>query len=431
MTLEFWIQSLIPSLLLISLVGLDYKQFGSPLVPSTFFGMYWALCLLVPLLLAPDFYFWPGAAWAILIFAACLRVGVQFGMALGNSKSVLAVRNTKIDVCQFHWGKEIIIACTISGMLSVYFILQSRGYAISSLLSLDIIMTIARDFSVARYSDNFTLPLFVNMLVAPTYLGAILGGAWFFCSKTPRKRLWGLLPFVPAGLQALIMTTRTSLVAPLLFYISTFMAVSVLHPSLWKRWRVKQVIRAGLLLMVAIGVYAGLQILRDALTIGEMNIAIEKSKVGFLGSPSVFSQWFEQTWFADPNPSWGVYSVAGLFNFFGIAPRELGIFPVGQFVGSEGWISNVYTVFRGLIEDFTLPGTLIVLCFIGSIAGFSYKKVSAGKYEWVAVLALFYSFTLWSPLGSIFNYNTFLLSWLLCFIFIGPVGFRFLRARPS
>jgi len=437
MTSENWVLSIIPSLLLLLLAWFARHQFGSWLFPSAFFGLYWALPLITSLILAPDFHFWPGAAWFILFFGWTVHVGTQLGWAIGNTNVKAIKRNSQARTFELFWGREILVTCTALGFLSVLITLQSRGYPLSMLLHPDLIPRVSRDFSIARYSEFYDPPLVARLLTAFVYLGSMIGGVWLGTgAEVPRRtRLLALLPFGPAGLLALIHTTRTSLLFPLIFFLATYFATLVLRQVNIGAGSVirdpKKIAYASLLILAGVGIFIALQMLRDKLTLDDISITLDKTRVSLLGTPSAFSQWLEREWLNGRELGWGAYSFAGVYDVLGIAERQQGIYVEGAYVGAGEWSTNIYTVFRNLIDDFSLPCAIIVLFVIGVGAGFAHRKVSTGAYPSLFLLSLFYAFTLWSTVVSIFNYNSIILAWFIFFGYLRLGGLRLLRPVSS
>jgi len=94
---------------------------------------------------------------------------------------------------------------------------------------------------------------------------------------------------------------------------------------------------------------------------------------------------------------------------------------------APGTRTNIYTLFRGLIQDFTLPGALIVLWIVGVIAGYAYNQTARGHLTWMPILIAFYAFAC-DFLTSIFNYNSILFAWVGLTVYIW--GICFYQMRP-
>ena len=67
--------------------------------------------------------------------------------------------------------------------------------------------------------------------------------------------------------------------------------------------------------------------------------------------------------------------------------------------------SNVYTVFRTLIQDYGTFGSLIVVLAAGFVGSRAYRAVIAGRPAWLATLTLVYAFMFAGMAVSVFSYT--------------------------
>ena len=100
----------------------------------------------------------------------------------------------------------------------------------------------------------------------------------------------------------------------------------------------------------------------------------------------------------------------GVFDLLGIAPRVQGLWADVDVLGPDEQVSNVHTVFRQLIEDFTVPGAAVLVFLCGIASGTAYRRLRDGRVEWLTVLVCFYVFVMPSYLASVYNYNSILLA---------------------
>jgi hypothetical protein len=75
--------------------------------------------------------------------------------------------------------------------------------------------------------------------------------------------------------------------------------------------------------------------------------------------------------------------------------------------------TNVYTFFRGLIEDFTAAGAALVAAWIGGCAGWIYSRRSRNSRVALFWLSAFYASFLYSPIVSLFSFNGAALAWVV------------------
>ena len=78
----------------------------------------------------------------------------------------------------------------------------------------------------------------------------------------------------------------------------------------------------------------------------------------------------------------------------------------------------IFTVFRGIVTDFTLPGAFLITTFIGFWMSIAYVRLLTGNLLFLAPLTLFYAFTMYSPIISIFLYNSIIMAWVIIFSII-------------
>lgn len=406
-------------------------QFKTWLAPSALFGLYWVLAIFFPLIFFPNLYFWPGAAWFIFLTVLCLHVGAQLGWAAGWVKEAGKIKRMfSLLGYDLAFGKQVFFFCAAMGVLSIFVTIHSRGYVLFEPRSLEVVEEISRGLIVARYGESYAPPLAARLLMAFVYLGAIFAGIWIRVKKSLRERLWAVLPFLPASATAVLQTTRSSLLYPLIFAVGGYCAFSVMtrnidrvKPKFWKNLAyTTSIVFAVVLLSV------GLEVLRAGPDSASLSLAAEKMRVVLFASPSAFSKWFEENLDLD-EPTWGKNTFAGMFEYMGMIERQPGIYTDRVDVSQQGESTNVFTLFRGLIEDFTLPGSLLMMFLLGIIAGFSYRRVSLGSIAYVPILAGFYSLVFWSGVISIFNYNTVVLTYLVFYICLSPFGLHLLRER--
>jgi oligosaccharide repeat unit polymerase len=136
----------------------------------------------------------------------------------------------------------------------------------------------------------------------------------------------------------------------------------------------------------------------------------------------VFSAWFQANALSTTfHPALGQYTFAGVFELLHIHTRVAGVYTEQVTIGGSTY--NIYTAFRGLIEDFTVPGALVFLALVGFGAQMAYQRVRPGNLPYAGLLAAFYAATLWSFVVDIFIYNSIVLA------FVVLVGYLILAAR--
>ena len=128
-------------------------------------------------------------------------------------------------------------------------------------------------------------------------------------------------------------------------------------------------------------------------------------------------------WFTSYQPTdltWGSRTFLGISNLLGIEERVQGIYPEFMNVGKNGFygISNTFTIFRPLVEDFGEVGAMVAMFVMGIFANMSLKAVTAHRaviFNQVVLVAIF-AYLMWSFSASFYAYTTYLAMFALVFV---------------
>ena len=402
--------NLIPALVLVSLALLARRTLGSWLSPGAFFSVFWSVAVWVPLAFAPDSLVAASGMWWIVASCVSVYVGSAAGVALVGS-------NPAGSPISRRWPglRLAIVGLSIAGFGAALDVLASRGYSYTVFFSPTSLAHVEREFSVARYIQGYTEPALERYLLACIYLAALLGGLLLADRRAGRWRWLALLPLLPGGAVAAVETTRSSIYFPIVLMVCSFLVAQVLvHQSLAALISVKRglVVGAATLFVVPLSIW--LQVARygysldNAYQLAEVSSRFRISSFGYL---SVFTRWFDISGMAPRELSLGTLTFAGLFDALGIQPRLAGLYAQSVYLGDSGVSSNIYTIFRGLIQDFSPAGALLFLLVIGMVATVGFVRVQTSDPRFAPILVAFYAATLWSFIVDIFAYNTILLAW--------------------
>jgi oligosaccharide repeat unit polymerase len=290
-----------------------------------------------------------------------------------------------------------------------------------------LIIEIGRQWASLRYSIDQSPPTIVSALTGLLFFAGWLGGLWFAVERSWRAAALGSLPLVFGLLQAFLSNARTGFIWLSLFVASPYLAALVLLPHRAPSFNPRRILEGALVVAAFVAFYALVQGLREGEGEQRTETTLLKTRVSTLSPPMSLSHWLRQDW-AGIQPSWGERSFAGVFDQLGIARR-------GQGLGWESdleieTVPNVYTGFRQLIEDVTVPGSIVLFAVLGLVVGLAYQGVRTARVGWLPVLAAFYSLTIGSYVALWTTYNSCLLGWVLFAFAVGRFGPRLLRPAP-
>jgi oligosaccharide repeat unit polymerase len=395
------------------------KSSGSWYSPAAFFAAFWCIFGGLPLVAGP---IQVAPAGMLFLAAACAAVWLGAWAVQRRSTAAPAPGPALQEPPLLGW---FIAACTVIGIVVVVMILGSIHVdATRRGISFGAIVTTIHELAIARNAGTWQEPAAARVLTTATYLGPLLSGLMIGIRNSGWTRWLSLVVLAPAIAITAILTTRSSLLIPIALGASSYLAACIAAgrpPTLTLK-------RAALLVGVVGVLAAGFVLIQMARYAGWSSgqpIAVVKlvwlDTFPYLG---VFSAWFQGNAVSTSfHPTLGQYTFAGVFDLQHIHSRVAGLYTDQVVINGTNY--NIYTVFRGLIEDFTVPGALVFLALVGFAVELAYRRVRSGRLLFAGVLAAFYAATLWSFVVNIFIYNSIVLA------FVVLIGYLAVASRPS
>ncbi len=383
---------------------------GSWFAPGAFFSLYWFVFMLYPWLLAPGYPIQAsGVLWILFSSCAvCAGAVVARGYMVYYHQQRWGQRPVVVKQLVFPWLNVILLCSIFLGLCAPVYLLHSQGYLNSSLLSVSYFLNVANRFSVMRYSEGFSPPVFSRLMVVFVYLAALLGGIRWSTATRRWEKMLAICSLVPALCMTAVLTTKASIFFALLLYFSSCIVgiIFIKQGKVAIGRFVKPIIASSIILLVVIFV-------ADNFRAGRIDKSIldvwHHLQSAFAGHMAVFSYWFDS--YQAEDARLGQFTFAGLYHLLGIAEREIGLY--SEPTSLPMLSSNIFTMFRGLIMDFSMAGSLMFLGIFGFLAEGAYICVAKQKYLFLPLLMLFYAVTFWSFVVSIMNYNTILVAFVI------------------
>ena len=97
----------------------------------------------------------------------------------------------------------------------------------------------------------------------------------------------------------------------------------------------------------------------------------------------------------------------------GLTERASGFYT--DFISIGPSVTNIYSALRGIITDFGIVGSFIFFGIFGFGSAIAFKSISNGNIFASVPLSIFYSFTIFSPLISIFTFNSIIIAFIMFF----------------
>jgi oligosaccharide repeat unit polymerase len=404
---------------------------GSWFAPAAFVGLVWSFFTGASLLIV-DYTVPARGLWMLVV----LVVAIQLGALIGHELQPRKQRRFGIDSANAL--DALIVPCRRYGLLCTSVALAGCVYFLyGSLQEFDLpftplgVLEVGARWTMLRY-DDITEPWSVRVFVTWFHPAALLGGVLFACSHKRSDRAIALLALLPAVFYGALTGARAAILLGLTCWIGGYVASQcVRSPGNLALFTAKRIALLLLTALCMIGMFASIDGIRDTAWEHAFVLDLQEQKLSnyMLAPAAAFADWYAHS--DASGTEWGARTFAGEFDLLHLKARIVGTYlDKVNVLGTES--TNVYTIFRGLIEDFTAFGAALVGAFIGGLAGWVYSASGSDARHTLFWLSAFYAFLLFSPLVSLFSFNGATLAWVVgWFVLTKPKSMSSLLTSPQ
>ncbi len=386
---------------------------SSWLSPPVFFSSLWSFFIIVPLIFAPQYPINSYGLWIITFFVYGLGIGSFIGNNFSNNQ---IIRDTKLlnknTFKPLFLIVEGMILISLIGLILLFYFGLSRFNLSNSLIDL---LLLPNQFSMDRYTDIVVMPISIRLMMYFLFPASLIAGVVFrFVDKKWEKAVLFSPIFLSIG-YAFILTTRSTIILSIVLWVSGFFAAKILkHDKKVIFFNIKSLLLIIFFGITFIVIFVLTAWLREAGGEFIFSAMVENIRVYFFGYLSSFTQWAQN--YNYDNLTMGLITFAGPADLIGLTDRGLGFYNEISILGESH--TNIFTALRGIIHDFSIFGGFLFFLLFGLISTLAYRKCIQNKILWIIPLSIFYAFTIYSPLISIFNYNSIIAAWVFLAISI-------------
>lgn len=405
-------------LLLIIFAGIIYgmyKMSGYQLTPYLLFGLIWFLILSCSLLAAPDYYFSASAVlWivvSVIFFATGSVVGNSYLQKAHNGTVVSGMHILKY-LSSFQWVSALATLVALLLIIGQYGFFDNTSKLSIGNLS---IMLMNDRYSGVRFSPP------IMLCFTLTYAGCINAAILLSLLQSGKKFVHPIVLFGLLYVISYITTSRSVFLYGVIIFAATLYFAAVRHTkNFTKYFSIKNISFGILLLFVVFSLFVGSQVARKGISIGEAGVLkpiITSLRVWFAGNLSGLSIWFDKVY--SPQPlAWGTFTFGGLTELLGFNYRKSGVYETCFDVSGNFEYTNIYTLFRFLIDDFGFMGSLLFTLAAGFVCQVFLVKSLSGNLKTIILGSLVFSLFLYSFISSVLAYNSIVFAYIMYFFLI-------------
>ncbi|WP_434675145.1 O-antigen polymerase [Pseudomonas sp. D3-10] len=436
---DFWIYKFINFFLSVFfLIGAwsSKKAFSVWLNPVSIFSLFWFFYTAFPLVVAFEAPVNPLAIVYILFF--CLSFSLSGYMFPWR---VALARNENKPNAAYYFNRPLMVAAFYGAagfavLMNFLGVLQ-QGISIDQLISNPI--AVGGIYAGKRYSGEIVSNVFSQLGLQSSYYAAVFGGLIYGSRGSVKgKKKFLVLAFLPALLVMFLQSAKG------LFFFSIFLFLGGLLVTRLYNKNYTLINYSGLRVLSMYGLLVFPVVLASFLSRGiyeldDTSLILNRLRYYLVTYSSVhlpaFSDWFSERYLNESSMTYrhdfltmGFYT---FMSFFHLAGDERGL-PMGiydEFYTYGDYVKgNLFTVFRGLINDFGLFGSFVFAFVVGVFCNLSYWRLltcrnsAYGIMFFIYFVAISYQTYIISSLSWLTVPLVFLVQWFLLFVLM-RVGF--------
>ncbi len=361
------------------------KHSKSWVTPAVLFSLFWFCFTFFPLVFMFSV---PISPWGTVLIVFCVFI---FGLPslLTRHKFALAMNTSNKYDNKNIYGGTFLRTCfyiiQIFVILCVFVNLSLQGLSVENFINSP--LETANKYLNLRYSGDIQPNIFAQVGVLLNYTGVCIGG--LILNSKKRKISIFFLSFIPAALHMIIYADKGTLFLCIAFFYAGIIVSRLNHgdTTLTNRKSSKTIFYS-LVILTPILIFS---FLARGIGSGDASQTVDNliyylSSYAF-GHLYAFSDWFSsyllgessQVYFHDKNMSWGFSTFMAIFRLLGDTTSVPDGYYDEYFQYKNLLKTNIYTIYRGLIQDFGVIGTILYMLLSGTLFNTAYLLILKRK----------------------------------------------------
>ena len=328
---------------------------------------------------------------------------------------------TKLELRK-KWVTPLLIILLVGAMVNPLYSIILHGFSLRALLDMREVLEMNKGISEDRYAGAEAHDVVNQFFLIFSYAAPVIGGLCFRLVGKWNKVLC-ILTLIPCTFIALTQSLKMGMIASFILFFAAYIVCSYTY-GLPIRMKGKIILRFALVIVGFLGTLFISMVFRTGEVTEKTILEISEKFVSYaVGHMHNIDMWY--TSYQPTDLTWGSRTFLGISNILGIEERVQGIYPEFLNVGKNGFfgISNTYTIFRPLVEDFGEVGAMVAMFIMGVIGNMSLKAVTAHRatiFNQVILVALF-AYLMWSFSASFYAYTTYLAMFVVAYILLNLI----------
>jgi oligosaccharide repeat unit polymerase len=389
---------------------------GTWLFPAVLFSLFWFLFTALPLLVL---FTVPVNPWCVLFIWAGTAMFSLSSLVYFDWPAAHRANREKPSPVEYFNTRFLRLVFAGAALLSIpcFFLnMAAQGFQIRDMWSG--MFEIATSYALMRYTETLTSNIYAKVGIVLAYVAVTTGGLLFGSARSKRQAALVVAgAFLPALGPMLFESAKGLLFFFIVLFFGGILVTRIFRGQFYvmdrRTLRNVALALAVLVPLTAVSLISrGLYALEDS---SDVKAGMTRYLVTYaFGHMYAFSDWFSfragfdaTVPFAKDPTGYGFYTFMSIFRLAGNT-REvpLGIYE-DSFVYGDLIVTNIYTIYRGLIMDFGFAGALLYMFVSGFVIHLCYCAMLHARRPVATVVAFIYSigYTYMSFALSMFTWN--------------------------
>jgi oligosaccharide repeat unit polymerase len=372
---------------------------GTWLFPAALSALFWFAFTFVPLI---ALYYVPVNPWGVLFICASTIAFSVGSLAFPWNEAFRQNRQKECPTNYFNTPFLWVVFLSSSILSLIFFVLGmfEQGFSLNDMWFSTVATATA--YSNMRYAEELASSLATKLSLQLAYLAVTTGGLLFGSARSRRQLVWTLVgSFTPPVAVMLLQSAKGLLFSFIALFFGCILVTRIFAGRLYVLDR--RTFRIALVLMVVLLPFTALSFLArgfgDIVDPEVVREGVSQMALSYaFGHLYAFSDWFafhtgqaasmrypiEQT-------GYGFYTFMSLFRLAG-STREVPIGIYDEFFTYQDVLTtNIYTIFRGLIVDFGLIGTMLYMVASSAVIHLSFYSLLVARRPWASVVMFIFT----------------------------------------
>lgn len=391
--------------------------------PSVLFSFYWFFITITSIIIVIEVPINPFAIFYIFILCLSFTLSGVIFAKIQNNINYTKTNNFNLNNIFISRVYKISV---IFGLFFSFLVIVNNGFSLSNIASN--LLSTASEFAKKRTTDELEYGVVGMFSIFFSNFSALFGGIYSFYFRRKKKIIIVFFSMLPS---IFIMLTQSSkivfLVAALLNFAGRFLVMSFENRQIKIDKKVFKNLLYILVVLIPLLIisFMSREGYNDFYSFGEAYNKLKPTiNSYFFGSIFAFSDFFSAyttnvsiSKYKIEYYNLGYFSFKPIFEFFGGTKVFPPTFYDDEFSYNKNLQTNLYTAFRGYIQDFGIVGTVLFFLFFGFIINYSFYKIKNSKYA-VISSSFYIMFIAFLGLSFIINIFTSRYIFLVSFVLV-------------